>query len=139
VRVLLDTCVLSEIQRQNGNPHVRSRVEELDPDAMFLSVITLGELLKGIALLVDGKRKQELTSWATGLEQQFADQILPVDQEVARLWGALTARAQTDGVQIPASDGLIAATALRHGLQVMTRNTKHFAASHALVIDPWSE
>lgn len=106
---------------------------------MFLSVITLGELLKGIALLVDGKRKQELTSWATGLEQQFVDQILPVDQEVARLWGALTARAQTDGVQIPASDGLIAATALRHGLQVMTRNTKHFAASHALVIDPWSE
>jgi predicted nucleic acid-binding protein len=139
VRVLLDTCVLSELQRSHGHPGVRARVEELAPECLFLSVITLGELTKGVLLLAEGRRKQELNSWLLGLEQQFSDQILTIDQDVARLWGELSARAQVRGIQIPASDGLIAATALRHGLHVMTRNTRHFAASGALILDPWSE
>lgn len=139
VRVLLDTCVLSELQRPHGHAQVRAHVAELDPEQLFLSVITLGELTKGVSLLATGRRKQELQSWLLGLEQRFTDQILVIDQEVARLWGELTARAQERGVQIPASDGLIAATALRHGLQVMTRNTKHVAASGALILDPWNE
>jgi predicted nucleic acid-binding protein len=139
VRVLLDTCVLSELQRPQGDPRVRARVEALDPTGVFLSVITVGELAKGIALLPEGARKRDLSSWLLGLEQRFADAILPVDAEAARVWGELTARAQSLGIQIPASDGLIAATALRHGLHVMTRNTRHFAASGALIIDPWAE
>lgn len=65
--------------------------------------------------------------------------MLSIDLETARLWGELTARASADGVQIPVSDGLIAATALRRGLHVLTRNTRHFAATGALVIDPWTE
>lgn len=138
VRVLLDTCVLSELQRPAGDPQVRARVEELDPERLFLSVIALGELTKGVVLLADSRRKRELSSWLLGLEQRFADQILPIDQEAARLWGELTAHAQAAGVQIPASDGLIAATALRHGLHIMTRNTRHFAASGALIVDPWT-
>lgn len=139
VRVLIDTCVLSELRRPDAQGPVRARIEELDPEQLFLSVITIGELTKGIHLLMEGRRKQELSSWLIGLEQRFADQILAIDREVASLWGELTARAQANGVQIPASDGLIAATALRHGLHVMTRNTKHFAASGALIIDPWNE
>ena len=116
---------------------MRTQVEELKPERLFLSVITIGELTKGVWLLDAGSRKQQLSSWLLGLEQRFNDQILPIDHEVARLWGELTARSQANGVQIPASDGLIAATALRHGLHVMTRNTKHFAASGALILDPW--
>jgi len=139
VRVLLDTCVLSEIQRPHGDPHVRARVDDIDAGHLFISVITLGELTKGVALLAEGRRKQDLHAWVLGLEQRFADQILVIDQEVARLWGELTARAQERGVQIPASDGLIAATALRHGLHVMTRNTKHFAATGVLIRDPWTD
>lgn len=138
MRVLLDTCVLSELQRPLGSPQVRARVEELDSQQLFLSVITLGELNKGILLLAEGRRKRALASWLLGLEQRFGDHILPLDLEAARIWGELTAQAQANGVQIPASDGMIAATALRHGLHVMTRNTKHFAAGGALILDPWS-
>jgi toxin FitB len=137
VRVLLDTCVFSELRRPRGEPRVRAYVEELDPDQVFLSVITVGELTKGITLLPAGEHQQQLSSWLLGLERRFAAQILPVDTEVARLWGELTALAQAQGSQIPAGDGLIAATARRHGLHVMTRNTKHFVATGALIIDPW--
>lgn len=138
VRVLLDTCVLSELQRPHGNPRVRARVDELDSGNLFLSAITLGELTKGIALLAEGPRKQALASWLVGLERRYDEQILSVDREVARVWGELTARAQQAGSQIPAADGLIAATALAHGLHVMTRNSRHFAASGAFIIDPWA-
>ena len=136
-RVLLDTCVLSELRRPRGEPRVRAHVEKLDPDQVFLSVVTVSELTKGIALLPAGERRQQLSSWLLGLEQRFAAQILPIDTEVARLWGELTAHAQTQGRPIPAADGLIAATARRHGLHVMTRNTAHFAATGARIIDPW--
>lgn len=138
VRVLLDTCVLSELQRPHGNPRVRARVDELNSGNLFLSAITLGELTKGIALLAEGPRKQALASWLVGLERRYDEQILSVDREVARVWGELTARAQQAGSQIPAADGLIAATALAHGLHVMTRNSRHFAASGAFIIDPWT-
>ncbi len=137
VRVLLDTCVLSELRRPGGDPRVRDRVEEIDPSQLFVSVVTVGELTKGIALLAAGERKQQLASWLLGLERRFAAQILPVDVEVARLWGELTAQAQAQGSQIPAGDGLIAATARRHGLHVMTRNTRHFAATGVPIVDPW--
>jgi toxin FitB len=137
VGVLLDTCILSEIQRPQGNPQVRAQVESLDPDQLFLSVITVGELTKGIAMLPVGRRRQELTNWLIGLEQRFEEKILPVDSNVARRWGELTAHAQTGGTQIPASDGLIAATASWFGLHIMTRNSRHFAASGVTIIDPW--
>jgi len=133
----LDTCVLSELRRPGADPRVRSRVDELDPAHLFVRVITIGELTTGIALLPAGERQRELASWLLGLERRFASQILPIDAEVARQWGELTALAQARGSQIPAGDGLIAATARRLGLRVMTRTTKHFVATGALIIDPW--
>ena len=139
IRVLLDTCVLSEAQRPQGNPQVRARVEEIEPLHLFASVITIGELVKGVARLPASSRKRTLASWVLGLEQQFGEHILPIDVEIARRWGQLSAQAQAQGFQIHASDGLIAATALRHGLHVMTRNTKHFAATGAPIIDPWED
>ncbi|MDI3341783.1 MAG: type II toxin-antitoxin system VapC family toxin [Sphaerobacter sp.] len=138
MRVLLDTCVLSEVQRPQGNARVRQAVEALEPDQLFLSVITIGEISNGIALLPDGRRRRELAAWLSRLERDAAEQILGIDAETAHIWGEITARAQAAGVIIPASDGLIAATALRHGLHLMTRNTRHLAASGALIIDPWA-
>jgi predicted nucleic acid-binding protein len=131
--------VLSELQRPQGDPRVRTGVERIDADRLFLSAITLGELTKGVTLLSAGRRKTELHSWLSGLEQQFGDRILGIDSDIARMWGKLTARAQAKGVQIPSGDGLIAATAIHHGLTVMTRNSRHFTASGALIMDPWSE
>ena len=139
MRVLLDTCILSELRRPQPDQRVSDAVEQAGDDNLCTSVLAIGELAKGIALLPDGAKKRSLTSWLAGLERRFSDRILPVDHETARLWGAIAARAQTQGTPLPVVDGLVAASALRHGLRVMARNTRHFAATGALVIDPWTD
>lgn len=139
MKVLLDTCVLAELRRPEGHPSVQAAVAELADGDLFLSVLTVGEIAKGISLLPAGMKKRSLTSWLNGLETRFGERILSVDLETARLWGELTARAQPKGIIVPAVDGLLSATALRHGLHVMTRNTRHFEASGALVVDPWQD
>ena len=121
----------------DGHAGVKSAVAELADGDLFLSVLTLGEIARGIALLAAGRKKKALGTWLTRLESNFGDRILGIDTETARLWGELTARAQKAGEIIPTVDGLLAATALRHGLHVMTRNTRHFQASGALILDPW--
>jgi toxin FitB len=137
MRVLLDTCVLSELRHPQGSPDVRRAVEDLDSENLFLSIITTGEISKSIALLTDGRRKRGLQEWFLTLQRFYADRILSIDLETSQIWGELTAAAQPSGSSIPASDGLIAATALRHGLHLMTRNTVHFAATHVLLLNPW--
>lgn len=137
MRALLDSCVLTELGRDKGNPTVKSAVAAIATTNLYLSVLTVGEIAKGIALLAAGRKKKTLGMWLTCLEANFGDRILAIDVETARLWGELTARAQKSGIGIPAVDGLLAATALCHGLHVMTRNTRHFEASEALIIDPW--
>ena len=138
MRVLLDTCVLSELRRSKGHPNVRRAVEALNSEDLFLSVITIGEIARGIALLADAKKKHGLQEWLQALEQHYADRVLAVDLETSHICGELTAEAQKNGKIVPASDGLIAATARRHGLHVMTRNTEHFKAAGTLLIDPWA-
>jgi predicted nucleic acid-binding protein len=135
--VLLDTCTLAEIRKPNGHAAVKAAVREIPDEDLFLSVLTVGEITKGIALLASSPKKTALSSWLAALENQFAGRILGLDVETGRIWGELTARAQKKGLVIPAADGLLAATALRHGLHVMTRNTKHFETSGALILDPW--
>jgi predicted nucleic acid-binding protein len=137
VRVLLDTCTLAEVRKSDGNPAVKAAVREVQDEDLFLSILWVGEITNGIALLASGRKKTPLSSWLAALENQFAERILGLDVETGRIWGELTARAQKKGVIIPAAQGLLAATALRYGLHVMTRNTKHFEASGTLVIDPW--
>jgi toxin FitB len=137
MRVLLDTCVLAELRKPDGNPRVKAALAELSDDNVFLSVLTVGEIAKGIALLASGRKRRALSSWLNGLETKFGDRIFAIDAETARVWGELTARAQRSGEIIPAVDGLLAATALRHSLHVMTRNLRHFEASGALIVDPW--
>ncbi len=137
MRALLDSCVLTELGKDQGNPKVKSAVAEFATANLYLSVLTVGEIAKGVALLNAGRKKTSLGTWLARVENQYADRILAIDVETARLWGELTARAQKSGTIIPSVDGLLAATALRHGLHVMTRNTRHFEASGALIIDPW--
>ncbi|WP_165223263.1 type II toxin-antitoxin system VapC family toxin [Aquisphaera insulae] len=138
MRVLLDTCTLAEIRKPRGQASVKAAVRAVPSEELYLSAITVGEVIKGFALLAPGKQKKALWSWLDSLESQFAERILGIDLETGRVWGELTARAQKKGLIIPAPHGLLAATALRHGLHIMTRNTKHFQVSGALLIDPWS-
>ena len=139
MKALLDTNILAELVKPTANPAVHAALAEIPTPNLFLSVLTLGEIVKGIALLPAGQKKKRLAKWLAGIESDYGERVLPIDSETARIWGELTARAQKKGVIIPPVDGLLAATALQHGLHVMTRNTKHFEASGALVVDPWMD
>jgi toxin FitB len=139
VRALLDTCILSELRRPKGSAAVRTAVDAVDDGDLFLSVLSIGELAKGIALVKDNAQKRKLAAWLQELESEYADRLVPVDLETARIWGELTAAAQKVGKTIPGVDGLIAATALRHGLHVMTRNTADFEPTGVMLINPWDE
>jgi len=137
MRALLDTCILSELRSPRPNSGVRQAIAEFADDDLFVSVVSAGEIAKGIALLKDSRNKRALDSWLQALEVGYADRLLPVDLETAHIWGELTATAQKRGRAIPAADGLIAATALHHGLHVMTRNTPDFEATGVLLLNPW--
>ena len=130
--------MLSELRRPKRHPGVRRVVEALASDSLFVSVVSIGEIAKGIALLRESKNKRELQAWLQTLERHYADRVLPVDLETSHTWGELTAAAQKAAKIIPASDGLIAATARRHGLHVMARNTEHFEPTGALLLNPWA-
>lgn len=137
MRILLDTCVLSELRRPAPDPGVQRAVEEAAGEDLFLSVISIGEIAKGIALLRESQKKRALGAWLQALERDYADRLLAIDREISHLWGELTAAAQKTGKVIPAADGLIAATARRHGLHLMTRNTGHFEAAGVALVNPW--
>ncbi len=137
--VLLDTCILNELRRPDGHPAVKAAVDGLADDSLFLSVLTVGEIVKGVAHLADGPKRRGLIAWLNELENRFAGRILTVDRETAALWGEVTARSRKVGVVIPPVDGLIAATALRYNMRVMTRNTRDFRTTGVPVLDPWTD
>jgi len=139
VRVLLDTCVISEIARPQGNERVRDRVSAIRSQDLFLSVITIGEIAKGIALLDAGRKKRAYGQFLLGLQQDYGARLLPVDHETARLWGELTAGCSKRGITVSTGDGLIAATAIQHGLSVMTRNVDDFQKTGAMFVNPWQD
>lgn len=137
MRVLLDTCVLSELRKPQADAGVRQAVDEIPDDDLFVSVISIGEIAKGIALLDDSRRKRDLQSCLQALERDYADRIVQVDRETAHIWGELTAAARKNGRLVSASDGLIAASARRHGLHVMTRIIADFEPTGAMLLNPW--
>jgi predicted nucleic acid-binding protein len=131
--------VLSEVRHPSGSKLVKDAIGQLDDERLFLSALTIGEITKGIALLPAGKTRSGLESWLNKLQLDFGDRILPIETDIARVWGTLTARLQKTGMPLPAVDGLIAATALHHGMHLLTRNTRHFEATGVLILDPWQQ
>ncbi len=138
MKVLLDTCVISELQREKGSRVVRKAVTAIASEDLFLSTLTIGELSKGIALLHEGKKKEYLSIWLYHLQSEFAERIMIVDAETSIIWGELTARLQRTGVILPAIDGLLAATAIKHKMILMTRNIRHFEDTGLTIFDPWA-
>lgn len=137
MKVLLDTCALAELRKPRPDPAVVAAVKAVPDEKLFLSALSVGEIAKGTALLPAGKKRNELTAWLVALEREFRERILPVDVEIARGWGEMTARAQKKGLIVAPTDGLIAATAMRHKLHVMTRNEKDFQPTGVRVVNPW--
>lgn len=126
------------MQRPRGNQHVRSRVAELHERQVFISVVSIGELTRGVSMIADDiHRRNRLSVWLNELQERYADQILPFDVEVSQLWGELTAAAALRGNTVPATDGQLAATARRYGLYVMTRNVRHFQETGVEIVNPW--
>ncbi|MDP2794159.1 MAG: type II toxin-antitoxin system VapC family toxin [Sulfurisoma sp.] len=135
---LLDTCTLSEYIKKAPAPAVIRWLDEQDESSLFLSVVTLGEIEKGILKLraSDARRSQKLTAWLGKVEQRFAGRILPLDAAALHAWAQLAASAELAGQQLPVMDGLLMATAQCHGLTVVTRNTEDFRF-YPQVFDPW--
>lgn len=128
---------MSEIYREREKSPAYRVIDATPSEALFISVISLGEILKGIALLPEGAKKMGLAQWVHTLETAYQYRLLPIDKEVVRIWGDRTAKAQKRGRVVPAADGLIAATALAHGLHIMTRNVADFQETGALLLNPW--
>lgn len=139
MRLLLDTCVLSEVRHPQGSTKVKGFIRACSDANLFISVITIGELVRGFSLLEESTRKRSLSQWLYELEDQFADRILSIDTETGQIWGEITAQRQRAGRPLSTADGLIAASGIRHGLHIATRNTADFESTGALLINPWSE
>jgi toxin FitB len=135
---LLDTCVISDLVAKQPNLHVVRWVDSIDEDKLFLSVITIGEIKRGIEKLADSSRKSALVEWLEDdLLIRFTDRILPIDIPVMLVWGQLTADLEKQGRRMPAIDSLIAATCLQGRLDLVTRNESDFAHSGVALINPW--
>lgn len=138
---LLDTNIVSELMKPRPNRRVATWVETTPEELMHLSVITLGEIRKGIDLLKeDDPRRAALQSWLNrDLRVRFADRLLPFDDGVAERWGQVEAVAKRQRVTIPTIDAQLAATALHHGLTFATRNTAHIRHVAVPAFNPWSD
>lgn len=134
---LVDTNVLSELRRREPNQGVIEWFEQRPATTLYLSVLTLGEIRKGIDALVNDDRQLKLLDWLeVELPQFFSGRILTIDAEVADRWGRLNAQM---GRPIPAIDSLLAATALTHGLKLVTRNVRDFNYPELDIMNPWRD
>lgn len=132
---LLDTNVLSELRNKQPSRHVVSWVESRPAGVLYLSVLSVGEIRRGIETLAAGKRRLMLLDWLENdLPAFFSGRLLAVDLAVAERWGRVLAGAKRT---LPAIDSLLAATALHHGLTMVTRNVRDFAVPGLDVVDPW--
>jgi len=135
---LLDTNCVSELVRLKPEPSVMAWMQAAEETLLYLSVLTLGEIRKGLAGLLQGKRRTHLETWLEiELRARFAGRILPIDIPVADRWGQLAANAKREGKILSAIDGLLAATALHHNLTVVSRNVSDFADKRVQVLNPW--
>lgn len=140
MKYVLDMCLISELIKKEPNPAVVTWLDEQEEQTLFLSVLNLGELQKGIGKLPDGTKKDELQAWVTlDLAERFTGRIIDIDLETALCWGRLQGEAEKTGEKLPVMDSLIAATASAHGLIVVTRNVKDMERCGAKVCNPWRE
>jgi predicted nucleic acid-binding protein len=135
---LLDTCVLSELAKPRPDAGVVRWLEEADETRLYLSVVTLGELEKGIARLPASARRARIERWVREeLAARFEGRLIDVERKVAERWGAISGASEARGVPLPVIDALIAASALTHGLEVVTRNTVDLERCGARCVNPW--
>lgn len=137
---LIDTCCISEFAKSTPAPNVVEWFMAHDENDMYLSVLSIGEIKKGIDKLPDSKRKDALSHWLEhDVMERFADRMLDVTSLEAQTWGEVMAHCARLGRPIPDIDGLLAASAIANGLTLVTRSTKDMIATGVSLIDPWAE
>jgi len=138
MKFLMDTCVIFEIIRPRPSSKVIAWIKKEDESNFFISVLTFGELHKGIEKLAESKRKEELHNWVENdLKERFLGRIIDIDIQVAMLWGKIQGVAEKAEKPMPAVDSLIAATGIAHHLTVVTRNTADMEESGVALLNPW--
>jgi toxin FitB len=138
VNFLLDTNVLSEVQRPSPDPRVVAWLDAVDEDRVFMSVASIAELRRGVALMDESRRRTALAAWiANDLPARFGGRILLIDQMIAERWGELMAESRRTGIALAVMDGFFAATSLVKDLTLVTRNVKDFAAFNVALLNPW--
>lgn len=136
---LLDTNVLSEPARPRPDARVLAWLEARAARECALSVLSLGEIQKGVSLMPEGRRREDLGEWlAAELPRQFAGRILAIDERITLAWGRLMAAGRREGREPPVIDGLLLATADVHGLTLVTRNERDCAGRGVPILNPWA-
>ena len=137
---LLDTNIISELVKPRPEASVTAWIDDTDESLLYLSVLTLGEIRRGIATLTQSRRRAALEAWLEkDLRARFEGRILDIDEEVADRWGFLTAAARNSGIILPVIDGLLAATAFEHNLTLVTRDTGQIPSMGVAVFNPWQK
>jgi predicted nucleic acid-binding protein len=140
VSYLLDTIVLSEPTRPRPDPGVLSWLASANEDDIFISAITIAEIRHGFQRLSPGKKRARLDNWLDGdLRLRFETRILPVDSQIADTCGRLIAQSESKGRPMKLADGCIAATAVVHGLTLVTRNLSDFETVVKSILIPWRQ
>lgn len=138
MKYLLDTCAISELVKREPSKSFIEWIEVTNEDWLHLSVVTFGELQKGIEKLADAKKRRRLQDWVLkDLMQRFSGRIYDITIPIAAKWGSLMGQGERQGLPLPVIDALIAATAAVHDLTVVTRNTNHLERCGARVLNPW--
>ncbi|MEJ2055673.1 MAG: type II toxin-antitoxin system VapC family toxin [Calditrichaceae bacterium] len=136
---LLDTCVISELIKNQPERRVISWLSNIPEEYLFLSVFTIGELHKGIEKLPDSKKKSLLHNWISiDLRTRFENRIIVFDIKAAELWGSIQSKTELSGTPMSLIDGLICSIAMSNEMTLVTRNTKDMKASGAPLLNPWN-
>ena len=137
-KYLVDTNIPSELTRETPDARVAAFLRNAGKESVFLSVMTIGEICKGIDMLPVSPKRSTLEDWLDNdVRSWFAGRILPVTESIAERWGHLAGTAKQQGFPFAVVDGLIAATALEHSLTLVTRNVKDFAGLGVVLLNPW--
>jgi len=134
---LLDTCVFAEYSKPRPNSNVFDWIDAQEQEAQFISVLSIGEMQRGISRLPSSRRKNSLEAVLESIVTRFDRRIIQLDISILRRWGRMIGELELKGRKLPVPDSLIAATALEHDLTIITQNTSDFADTNALVLDIW--
>jgi len=139
MKFLLDTNVISEAKQKKPNKQVLEWLDAQDESKIYFSVLSVGEIRKGIARLESGKKKAELEEWLEKLRNRFARRLLPLSEKTFLVWGKMCGEFENKGIVRSALDSLLEATALEHDLIFVSRNVKNFQNSQVTILNPWED